>query len=1017
MQWKYEVLRLAALASVALAGAAMGQTPPADQTTPSQQGNPVPAPPTATPAPDATAGPDTGRKTAQEEIVVTGSRVRRKDLTTPAPVTVISREQINSSAVATIGDFLQQQPENGSALNTNVNNGGDGQTQINLRDIGSQRTLVLVDGKRFVNGGVGAGTAVDLNSIPTAAVERVEILKDGGSAVYGSDAIAGVVNIITRKRMDGVELNAFTGASQHNDANVYDINLLAGAQGEKGSFMFGAGYFDQKSFFAAARDWAASALSWDFVAKEEGKSGSGTLPKVRVNALDPSKCSTALCTKFLATFGPGKKNFIYDPDQTKPGVSYADGWRVRDPSIDFFNYQAVNYLVTPSQRISLFGNGEYRMADFARAYFQATYVQRSSSYLVAPEPFVTTGNPDLVIAANNPYNPFGVPLTSIQRRLTDISGRSGAYDVTTYRVVSGIDGTVGDFAGPVSGWFWDASINYGRTYGTATSGGFLNTQRTGPGLGPGFIDSSGAHCGTAASPIDNCTPINLFGKPNTITPDMAAQLGAYNGTDLGVTQLFVVGANLSGELFKIASDRPAALAIGYEHRNEFGSFINNPILAAGWDSDTGSPGPSDTRGGFSVNEGYAELVVPLISHVPLAEDIEVQAAARAFRYNTFGSDWTYKLGARWSPVRDVTLRGTYSTAFRAPNILELYQGQTGGFFESSNDPCAASGPASGPGATPLGQRCAAAPGSAGGAAAANNGITVAQVNSVVGGNPALQPEKAKIGTVGAVFEPSMLRGFTLTLDYYNIKMNNLISAYGTQFIVNKCYGSGTAQDTSFCPLITRDGPTGAINRVIDTNTNVGELLTTGLDLGAQYSLPTDVGRFLLRFNGTYLLKYDYTDPSGLVIHGAGNYDGQGSVISSGSTNMNPRVKFNAGVNYSLAGFSAGLVGHFIGPLTECSPEGGLVAGANTGPGFCYQHAKDPVTGVEYPSHNVNAYATFDALLSYRLVSPVGGTTLALGVRNLANKAPPRLYDSFLTYADPSYDFVGRYFYGRIEHRF
>ena len=157
MQWKYKVLRLAALASVALAGAAMGQTPPADQTTPAQtqpgQANPVAAPPPATSTPDATAGPDTGRKTAQEEIVVTGSRVRRKDLTTPAPVTVISREQIQSSGVATIGDFLQQQPENGSALNTNVNNGGDGQTQINLRDIGSQRTLVLVDGKRFVNGG------------------------------------------------------------------------------------------------------------------------------------------------------------------------------------------------------------------------------------------------------------------------------------------------------------------------------------------------------------------------------------------------------------------------------------------------------------------------------------------------------------------------------------------------------------------------------------------------------------------------------------------------------------------------------------------------------------------------------------------------------------------------------------------------------------------------------------------------------------------------------------------------
>src|SRR6185295_4654830 len=243
--------------------------------------------------------------------------------------------------------------------------------------------------------------------------------------------------------------------------------------------------------------WAASPVSYDFIQGKEGTTGSSTLPNVRVNGLDPGSCPTQLCRDLATTFGAGQRlNFIYDPAHTKTGVPYVDGWRLRDPSVDFYNYQAVNYLVTPSQRISLFGNGEYRMADFARAYFQASYVQRSSSYLVAPEPFVTTGNPDLAIAATNPYNPFGVPLTSIQRRLSDLSGRGGAYDVTTYRVVSGVDGTLGDFAGPIGGWFWDASINYGRTYGTATSSGFLNTQKTGPGLGPGFIDAGGAHCGT-----------------------------------------------------------------------------------------------------------------------------------------------------------------------------------------------------------------------------------------------------------------------------------------------------------------------------------------------------------------------------------------------------------------------------------------------------------------------------------------------------------------------------------------
>ena len=195
------------------------------------------------------------------------------------------------------------------------------------------------------------------------------------------------------------------------------------------------------------------------------------------------------------------------------------------------------------------------------------------------------------------------------------------------------------------------------------------------------------------------------------------------------------------------------------------------------------------------------------------------------------------------------------------------------------------------------------------------------------------------------------------------------------------------------------------------------LFTQGIDLGAQYAMPTDIGRFLFRFNGTYLLKYDFTDPSGLVIHGAGNYDGTGAVNADGNQNFNPRVKFNAGLNYTLAGFSAGFVTHFIGSLTECSPEGGLVAGANTGPGFCYQNSADPATGVPYPRHTVSSQVTFDLMGAYRLVSPAGATTLALGVRNLTNQAPPRLYDSFLTYADPAYDFVGRFFYGRIEHKF
>ena len=957
---------------------------------------------------------------AEEATAVTGSSPPSADSVTAVPVLVIGREQLAASGVPTIGELLQQLPQEGGALNSQVNQGGDGQTQMNLRNIGSQRTLVLVDGKRVVHGGVGAGTAVDLNSIPTASVERVEIILGGGSTVYGSDAIGGVVNVITRKRMSGVEVNGYTGFSQHSGANTYDVNLVAGAASDRGSVLLTAGYFDQQPLLASGRGWAANSVSYDFINQQENTFGSPTTPDTRVLGLDPGSCPTRLCQELAAAFGTGTRlNLIYDPRQRKPGATYVEGWRLRDAAIDVYNYQAENYLVTPSRRVSLFGNGEYRITDFARAWLQASYVQRESRYQIAPEPF-TTGF-DFTVSKNNPYNPFGVDLNAVQRRLTEIGPRGSAFDVNTTRIVAGVDGTFG----PIVGWSWEAWINYGRSAGSSTSTGFLNTQKTGPGLGPGYIDANGAHCGAPGALIENCTPINLFGGPGSIDPNMAEQLGAYSGTNTGTTQLFQVGVNLSGQLGKIAADRPAVFAIGLEHRNEYGTLVYEPILAAGWNSDTGVPAPADIHGGFYSNEGYAELRVPVISHVPLAENVEVQLAARFYSYSTSGADWTYSLGARWSPIRDLTLRGTYSTAFRAPGISELFLGQTFG-LENTGDPCADTH-----GDVALAERCRRAPGRAGGSGAGDNGYIVAMIFTLNGGNPLLQPEKATIGTFGAVFEPQAARGLSLAIDFHSISMDGLVGAYGAHGILNRCYGAeGVAQDISFCRFVTRDPATGRLQLVADTNANVASLVTSGIDLGARYTLPTGLGRFTLRFDGTYLLTYDYTDPDGLVIHGAGNYDGTGSanvvgsgVSASGSGNFNPRVKFNAGLSYELDRFGAGLIAHFIGPLTECAPFGGGVAAAGRFVGFCYQQARPdysqpPGPGNEpYAPHHVSAQLTLDVQVGYKLSWPAGTTSLALGVRNLLDQAPPRIYNSFITYADPSYDFVGRFFYGRLEHKF
>ena len=1005
MQLRYRVSRYALLAALAIARTAHAQTQTTNEAA-SQAPNPTPGSETTAgqPPSDTTATGEAAptRKSAQEEIVVTGSRVRRKDLSTPAPVTVISRQQIQNSPVANIGDFLQMMPEQGNATNTQVNNGGNGTTQVSLRSLGAVRTLVLVDGKRFVYGGGGADNTVDLNSIPTAAIERVEVLKDGASAVYGSDAIAGVVNIITRRRINGTELAAYAGTSQHGDGTVYDINVSTGANSDKGAFLFAAGYYDQRSFLADNRDWARFALSYDYTTPGvESPGGSSRIPQGRVQ-IDPSTCTTATCTALAAKFGSGRKTFMFDPSSPDS----AAGFRLFTAN-DFYNYQAVNYLITPSQRISLFTNGDYHLADSARAYFQGSFVNRQSSYLIAPEPLDIAGL-GIAMSGQNAYNPFGINIVPIRKRLVSAVGRSAASDIDTYRVVVGVDGTMPEEFGPAKGWFYDLAFNYGRSTGTTITNGSVNALNVAAAIGPSFTDSGGVlRCGTPANPVPGCVPANLFGVNNP-TPDQLTSLGLERLVNRGWNQQTQVQANFNGELFQLGSDRPVGLAFGYEFRREYGGFTPDQIASLTFtnsfgitsfvDSDYGS---FPTSGSFNVNEGYAELDVPLLSRAPLVDDLEIQAAVRVFHYSTFGTDSTYKFGARYRPIRDVTLRATYSTAFRAPSVPELYSGR-GPSAESASDPCGNTA-----GNATLQAQCRNAPGTAGGANAVDNGDDNVQINSNAGGNAALQPEKAKTFTVGVVLEPQMVRGLTLTVDYYNIQITNTIVGGGnasqlTSQYLGSCYpGDRGTQNADACSHIHRDPATGQISAVDDYFRNFGDLRTYGIDFAGRYSLPTDFGRFGFLVDANVLLKLDQGLYS--TVKGAGNYD----------LGVNPTLKMNIGLNYGIGGFNAGILAHYIGQFTECAAADGSNVNA-----FCSDHNIDPATGQEFKPHTIASETTFDVMAGYALRNPLGMTNFTVGIRNAFNTNPTRIYNSFLTYADPTaYDFVGRYFFGRISHTF
>jgi iron complex outermembrane receptor protein len=955
-----------------------------------------------TPAEETVAAPP--KRTAEEEITVTGSRIRRKDLTTPAPVTVLSRQQLQNSSVATVGDFLQMMPEQGNAPNTAVNNGGNGTTQINLRSLDPRRTLVLVDGKRFVFSGSGADATVDLNSIPTAAIERIEVLKDGASAIYGSDAIAGVVNIITRHKLNGTEVSAYGGASQHADAQVYDFNVLSGVSSDRGSFLFGAGYFDQHSFLASSRGWARTALNFDYATGIESPAGSINVPQGVVLGLDPSPsipgatpgsppilCPTVACRELFARFGAGAKNFIFDP--LNP-LSTPSGFRRFVSPADRYNYQALNFLVTPQQRISLFGNGEYRLHPNARAYFQSTFVNRQSSNMLAPEP-LNTNNFGIVLSATNAFNPFGTDV-AVGKRLVSASGRSQAFEVDTFRVVTGLDGTFPDEFGPLKGYFYDVSFNFGRSNTVLTTNGSINAIATAAALGPSFRDANGVpQCGTdAAHPVLGCTPANLFGAANPAGAQLTS-LGFEQLVNHGFNQQTEVQVNLNGELFPLLSERPMGLAVGYSFRRELGGFVPDAVAAQTFINPSGFPsfvdsdyGSAQTSGAYNVNEGYGELNIPVISHVPFVDDLEVSAAVRGFKYSSFGADLTYKFGLRYRPIRDVTLRATYSTAFRAPSVLELFTGSAPS-AEPATDPCALQ---NNPSANPtILANCLAA-----GPLVANNPDLNTQINSTVGGSANLQPERARSWTVGAVFEPQLLPGLSLTADFYHIRVTNLIIGGATtlngyaQNYLDACYAQGVP---SACSHIHRNNA-GVIILVDDFNVNLGELTTSGVDVAGRYTLPTDVGRFSLLVDANIVVKFNQNIFQ--LIKGEGNYD----------LGVNPRLKFNAGLNYTLGPLNVGVLGRYIGKFHECASGGG----DNNG-GKCF--ANNP-----FPVHNIGQVMYFDLFASYLLRNPLGNTTISAGMRNALNTDPVRIYNSFLTYADPSaYDFVGRFFYGRISHAF
>ncbi|MCU0696051.1 MAG: TonB-dependent receptor [Myxococcaceae bacterium] len=941
---------------------------------------PLPSAPPAEPPAPADAAPDSARRTFDRETVVTGSRIKRKELTGPAPVLVFTAEQIKASGRLNVGEFLQTVPQQSNAINRNANNGGDGAIRVNLRGLGPASTLVLLNGRRLAPGGTGADSSVDLSTIPTNVIDRIEILSDGASAVYGSDAIGGVVNIITLKKFEGAEVSAVGGVSSRGDGQTIDVSGLVGTSGEKGSVLFSLGYYNTQPVFAGNRDFSQTQRGFDSVSGTEYRLGSGTVPggRIIIPGGEAGLQNGNSAWNDLVRRYPNTTNFTRDlgTGQWRPFL----GPNLPVDGQDGYNFQPYNYLVTPQERFTLFTSGDVQLASFARVYFDGFFTKRTSTQELAPEPLL--GDLEgLTVSAQNVYNPFGRDFQAVRRRLSEFGGRISTQDVSSFHAVAGLDGTFGD----VKGWTWDVNLNVSRNEAVSVNVGNLRVPRLQSAVGPSFIAADGTPtCGTPDAPIAGCVPLNLFGGPGSITRDQVEAL-RYTGVARGFNQQLGTQATVTGELFKLWAERPVGLAAGYEFRSMTGGFTPDPITAAG---ETSGNKSLPTGGGFTVNEVYGELAIPIVDKRPGVERLELTAAGRFSAYSNFGSTLNYKFGARYSPVKDVALRGTLSSAFRAPTVPELFEGQSDSFANVS-DPC---------GTVPPGsvreQTCGPA---------ANNGDDQNQLRARVGGNAMLRPETARIATAGIVVEPRWVRGLYFTADYYNLDITNTISSVGENVILSGCYPDQAGRTPQYCGLITRDPTTQRITQINNLNANVGRDQVDGIDFTTGYRLGTPVGTFNALGALTWLRQYNRTLADGTVVRGAGTWD----LNQSGTGGTFPHLRFNASVGWAFQGFTANVRTYFIGGFQECGDADGDLSGL----GLCY--APD-----SRGRRDVAPWNSWDVTLGYTLRSAAGQSTVLLGVTNLFDQRPPAVYNGFANTTDVyAYDLVLRSFFMRLSHRF
>ena len=892
-----------------------------------------------------------------EEVVVTGSKIKSADLYSFAPVTEITAEDIAVTGKASIGEILLELPSQGSGLSRNYNNGGSGAVRIDMRHLGSGRNLILVDGRRWVNSGQGANGSVDLNSIPSAMVERVEILRDGASAVYGSDAIAGVINIITKSDYTGTSATYQMGEYFDGGGESEVMTFTVGESFGKASYVAGVSIVDLEDLSNAARPETNAAPSFG---------GSSGTPQGRF----AYSGVVGDCSNFTVAEGTA-------------GTNPATDFRCWTSPDDRFNYNPYNYIETPSKRLNAFAKMTRELDSGQTVRLDFMYQKRDSDRLLAPMPLFYGfgdfgGNEG--IGAGNPYNPFGIEFCDLNgntndgrtcddetlgagnyavgwfgRRMLETGNRLYTDDIETYRAMASLDGEM-------MGFDYTAYFSKATNNALNTTDGLLDTGAVKRALasdcGP---DGNGVTClnifggqGPDSAYIGN----NLWSGSGSITPEMARAI-SFQAKSSGGNQMTNYGVDFNGELFVNPQGFDVPVAFGYEHRQEDGFNFPDAFIAKGLSSGNAN---QPVSGGFEVDELYGELVYKV------HEMVDFTVASRYSDYSTFGSTTNSKFGVLVQPTSDLKVRATFAEGFRAPSIGALYSGNSDS-YPDLQDPCDVNaanftGNADG---TQVGQ--CLADGVPAGFTQPNT-----QIRITVGGNPNVQPEESESFNVGLVWQPSGVQGLNMFADYYDIEITNLISSVGAQLLLNGCY---TGSNPGYCGAIDRLS-TGFVDDLRDTTNNVGTLVTSGVEVGGSYGFATAYGDFVLSVDARSLDTYDRTLANGDVQMAAGY------VLGSSRDNL-VDFKMNTSLSWTMGDmFASATLQHF--------GEGKGVA--NNPPTMT---ASGLVTEDE---RTIDALTYLD--LQYGMVLPEYNATVRIGVDNVMDEDPTYFPETFANDFDPAY---------------